>query len=313
MRRPFLFQEVVMADEEVVASEAPEGTQAEVSVSDDDLSKAFDALNNKAPEPEPPPPEPAAPAEPAPQEPEITEAIPEAASEETPQSTDAKPKADPDHPTNLGRKVKKLEDNVSELLKQNSELLSALKERLAPSQQPTQPQEPEGDEVLTTAEDFERYLVKRDTRAREAQRNSELQYQTGYLKRLEGWLSESEGSENAEATEIHKLLTDEKSPFNLKRSANPEADFDINLAKAEAHFYKTRSATPGGKPNPLDKNVGVKPKSPLGVAGPAKSDTGNRVPDFKLSREALDLLRGTGISEDDARKYLQAQGYVGGR
>ncbi|MFA6063976.1 MAG: hypothetical protein WC736_15415 [Gallionella sp.] len=303
-----------MADEEVVISETPEGTQAEAVPSDDDLSKAFDALNNKAPvEPEAPPPEPAAPAEPAPAEPEVTEAVPEAASEEPAVDKDAKPKADPDHPTNLGRKVKKLEDNVSELLKQNSELLSALKERLTPSPTQAQPQELEEPEVLTTSEDFERYLVKRDARAKEAQRNSELQYGTGYLKRLEGWLSESEGTGNAEVAEIHKLLTDEKSPFNVKRSANPETDFDINLAKAEAHFYKTRSATPGGKPNPLDKNVGVKPKSPLGVAGPAKSDTGSRVPDFKLSREALDLLRGTGITEEEAKKYLSAQGYVGGR
>jgi hypothetical protein len=299
-----------MADEEAVVEEkAPESAPT-----DDELSAAFDVLNNKAPEPEPnPPPEPAAPSEPAPQEPEITEAIPEAASEEPPKEPDTKPKADPDHPTNLGRKVKKLEDNVSELLKQNYELLSALKERLAPPTQQAPPQEPEGDEVLTTAEDFERYLAKRDARAKEAQRNSELQYQTGYLKRLEGWLKESEGSESADATEIHKLLTDDKSPYNVKRSANPEVDFDINLAKAEAHFYKTRGASSSARPNPLDKNVGVKPKAPLGVAGPAKSDTGNRVPEFKLSREALEILRGTGITEDDARKYLTAQGYVGGR
>lgn len=304
-----------MADEEVVVAENTESTPAEVSVSDDDLSKAFDAMNNKAPEPEPeaPPPEPAAPAEPAPAEPEVTEAVPEAASEEPQQAADTKPKADPDHPTNLGRKVKKLEDNVSELLKQNSELLSALKERLTPPQQPEQPQDQGGDEVLTTAEDFERYLAKRDVRAQEARRDSEIQYQTGYLKRLEGWLTEAEGSENAEATEIHKLLTDEKSPFNVKRSANPEVDFDINLAKAEAHFYKTRGASNTARPNPLDKNLGVKPKSPLGVAGPAKSDTGNRVPDFKLSREALDLLRGTNITEEEARKYLASTGYVPGR
>ena len=208
--------------------------------------------------------------------------------------------------------MKKLEDNVSELLKQNSELLSALKERLAPPRQPEQPPDQGGDEVLTTAEDFERYLAKRDARAKEAHRNSEIKYATGYLERLEGWLKETKGGENADVTEIHKLLTDRESPFNVRRSPDPEVDFDINLAKAEAHFYKTRGASTA-RPNPLDKNVGVKPKAPLGVAGPAKSDVGNRVPDFKLSREALDLLRGTGITEDEARKYLSSTGYVPGR
>jgi hypothetical protein len=301
-----------MADE-VVIEENTEGTQAEGVPSDDDLSKAFDALNGKAePEPEKPTAEPETKEEPATQEPEQPEVPPEAASEEATKEADTKPKADPDHPTNLGRKVKKLEDNVSELLKQNSELLSALKDRLAPPQPPTATQEEEEPEVLTTSEDFERYLAKREAKVREAKLASEIQYQNGYLKRIEGWLSESEGKQDAEAAEIHKLLTDEKSPFNVKRSGNPETDFDINLAKAEAHYYKTRSASTA-KASPLDKNAGVKPKSPLGVAGPAKSDTGSRVPDFKLSREAQELLRGTGISEDDARKYLVSTGYVPGR
>lgn len=308
-----------MPDEvkEVKDDQVVETTQADTS--DDELSKVFDAATS------PPTSEVATEAtkkeeaaageeavkegEEGTKEGEIAEAVTEVT-----EGTEAKKKADPDHPTNLGRKVKRLEDNVSELLKQNSELLTALKERLAPPPQAAAPEGQDDPDIITTSDDLERYLAKRETKLRETHRTAEITYMTGYKKRLDGWMSNAEEAGDKDAAEIHKLLTDDKSPFNVRRSLNPDADFELNLAKAESHLYKQQaSGVTKDKENPLDKNRDAKPKSPLGVAGQSKSDTGKSVPDFKLSHEALELLKGTGITEDEARKYLQAQGYIGGR
>lgn len=280
------------------ASTAEEVNTPVSTVSDEDLARAYEAAASGEEAPQDTPDEPQGEeeqpkAEAAPIEGEGEEVAKE---EPPPAEDDATPKADPEHPTKLGRKVAKLEDMVQSLLTQNAELIK----RLTPGQ-PVEQEAPvdDGDPeevVLTTAADFERYQERKAAKQNEAV----VKYQTSYLSSLKGW--QEQASDDPDVAAIYKLLTDDGSPFNVKRSSDPATDFEVNLGKAEAHYYKQKATAAPSAPNSPLKND--KAKAPMGVAGESRSEAAKATPKIKLTPEAMEFIKAQGMSEEEAMAVL---------
>ncbi len=296
--------------------------QAASAITDADVSRAaaeaMSRLAGKAPE-QTPAPEPTATQEPAqgeptdqtPPEPTATD---EPAGEPTSDPPATEPAKDPvptadddDHKerTRLGRKVAKLEDTLSAVLKQNEELIGVLKGQIQPKVQP----EPQAEEMLDLNDpaQLDRFLTQREEqRARNAQ-ESVIQYQRGYLTELNGWMEKAEETGEADAKDVRALLTKEgpDAIFNVRYSNDPKADFERNLYKAQAHFWKQKAAKPAAeaRPNPLKND---KPKAPLGVAGESKTDAPKGPPSLSISPAAKAYAEKMGMTEDDMRAALSS-------
>lgn len=206
--------------------------------------------------------------------------------------------------TRLGRKVAKLEDTLSAVLKQNEELIGILKDKQAPPARQPEPQIEENLDLSDPAQ-LDRFLDQREQQRTRKAQETVIQYQRGYLGELNGWMEKAEGDGDADAKEIRALLTKEgpDAIFNVRYSNDPKADFERNLYKASAHFWKQKAATPvkEARPNPL-KNE--KPKAPLGVAGESKTDGPKGPPPLQISSAAKAYAEKMGMTEDEMRAAL---------
>lgn len=239
-------------------------------------------------------------AEETPQEP-VVESKEEPAATETP----VEPQEDPDEHkerTKLGRKVAKLEDTIGKLLEQNAVLIEKLTTPQPQQVQPV-PQEVEQEYVdLSTPEGLRQFMAQERERERLAVYNDKAQYNIGYVSQVKEWTAKATEAEDADALEINKLLTGE-TPFNVRHSSDPKADFVLNLSRAEAHYYKQKAKTPAPeKKAPL---MNDKPRAPLSVGGESKSDAGNaNAKPLKLSPAALEFAKSQGWSDEEVQKTL---------
>jgi hypothetical protein len=279
---------------------AGESTQPGSTVTDDELSRAFDEAVSET-------------SSDAAEQQTATEEVKEQAKEEekaegetddkeeaapAEEDTTPKKKGDPNHPTNLGRKVVKLEDMVSQLVEQNTELLKRLT-------QPHQPATEREDEFvdLSTTEGLDRYLSKRESERENRATEDQVKYQSGYLASIKEWQGKAE--DEGVADEIYKMLTDTKSPFNVRYSTDPKSDFEINASKATAHYWKTKfTSSTQRRENPLDKNKGAAPKAPLGVAGESRGDAGKTATTVKLDAASEELVKRWGWTQEQVAAAL---------
>ena len=228
---------------------------------------------------------------------------------EPPADTDETPKGDPEEHkerTKLGRKVAKLEDTLSQVLEQNRILLEKL---TSGTPQPAEPSEAQEEEYLdlSNPETLRKFLANEEHRRASQAQPETGQYQSGYLTSLQTWqksATEGEEYDPEDVKEINKLLTDTKSPFNVKRSANPSTDFDVNLAKATAHHYKAKATAKPAKENPLEKNREGKPKAPLGVGGESKTEVPKAAKPVELDEYSKAMVKRYGWSEEEVAKAL---------
>lgn len=205
--------------------------------------------------------------------------------------------------TKLGRKVAELGDTVGKLLEQNNLLLQQLAAR-GPQNPPSQA-EPEPEYVdLSTPEGLERYLEQRERNRTDNAQRDKAQYAGGYSSQLKEYNAKATEDGDADATEIHKLLTGE-TPFNLRHSSDPKADFTLNLSKAEAHYYKqkAKAATPERKA-PLQNAT---PRASLAVGGESKADAGNGASKpLRISAAAMEFAKAQGWSDEQVAAALSA-------
>ena len=249
------------------------------------------------------------PAEPEAAQPEVKTEEPE----EEPEKAEAADEQAPDEPkeepddhkdrTKLGRKVAKLEDNIGRLLEQNAMLIERLS---APQAPPQVDPEQESEEYidLSTPEGLDQFLAKRERDRMTAAERDKAQYGGGYAGAVREWNTQATDSEDADAPEIHKLLTGD-TPFNVRRSHDPKADFQYNLSKAEAHYYKQKAKTPAPARKPPLQNSA--PRAPLAVGGESKVDAGggNSKP-LKISEAAMEFAKAQGWSNEEVAKTLSA-------
>ena len=205
--------------------------------------------------------------------------------------------------TKLGRKVAELEGNIGKLLEQNRLLI----ERLVtpPPQAPPVQQGVEQEYVdLSTPEGLRHFMAQERERERLAQYNDKTQYAVGYASQVKEWTAKATEAEDADAVEINKLLTGE-TPFNVRHTSDPAGDFAMNLARAEAHYYKQKAKTPAPeKKAPL---MNDKPRAPLSVGGESKADTGSAsAKPLKISPAAMEFAKSQGWSDEEIQKTLSA-------
>lgn len=202
--------------------------------------------------------------------------------------------------TKLGRKVAELESNIGKLLEQNTILL----QRLTTTQAPPAP-EPEQEYVdLSTPEGLDKFLTQREQQRVQATQQDKVKYAVGYQTQVGDWQKEATKSEDPDVTEIHKLLIGD-TPFNVRRSADPRADFEYNLSRAEAHYYKQKAKIPAPERKPPLQNE--TPRAPLAVGGEGKADasSGAQKP-LKISATAMEFAKAQGWTDEQVAAVLSA-------
>ena len=231
-------------------------------------------------------------------EPEVKEEVKEPVVEATPEP----PKEDTeDHKerTKLGRKVAKLEDTIGRLLEQNQTLLQKI---VIPPAQPQSTPEPEYID-LSSPEGLDRFLTQREQQRTLAVQREKIEYSLGYEAKVRELSKSATENEDTDAAEIHKLLIGD-TPFNVRRSSNPDMDFDINFSKAEAHYYKKKAQTPPEKKSPLQNEP---PRAPLSVGGESKVDpSGSNTKPLKISPAAMEFAKAQGWGDEEVAKILSA-------
>jgi hypothetical protein len=214
----------------------------------------------------------------------------------TPDETQEEP-ADHKERTKLGRKVADLERNISTLLEQNKTLIERL---VAPKQEP----EPEREYVdLSTPEGLDRFLTEREQARTNAAQKDKITYGLGYGSEVKDWMEKAQESKDPDVTEIHKLLTGD-TPFNVRRSSDPKGDFEFNLNRAEAHYYKQKAKTPVVEKKPPLQNE--PPRAPLAVGGESKVDVAASVKPVKMSPAAMEFAKAQGWGDEEVSKILSA-------
>jgi hypothetical protein len=244
------------------------------------------------------------------EEPEKKEEPAEAA-EEVPAEEPAEPPKEDDEAkeehrerTRLGRKVSKLEEMLAGLAEQNTRLIEALS-KSTPQADAEQPQEDQPFEGFATQAELDAYLDRREAKKAETARKKEVKYQTDYLDAINSWTDKAKEDGDPDVAEVYKMLVDESenTQFNVRHSSDPKADFALNLARAQASYYKTKVGKPAEKKNPL-KNEPA--KAPLGVGGAGKTEPEKTKHTVKLDPAALEFIKATGMDEEKAKAHLSS-------
>lgn len=253
--------------------EAKETVRREYS---DLASELGAALEGSEPEPEkkeeppPPPPEP---------EPEA------AKSEPPPPPEPSKPTIDADEQaerTKLGRRVKKLEDLIGDLVTELRE------SRKAPEKQG----EPLP-EVISTPQDVLRVV----SAAKEEEKKQVQSYQLGYRKAIDKL-----GEENADIhQEVLKEILAVNSPYNGILSDDPFADAERNYYRAAKSVLKKKAGVPV---QPKANVRGEKPITPTGVSVGAPTPTTPKKA-IKLDEYSKLFMKRMNLSDDWAEKAIQ--------
>jgi hypothetical protein len=270
-----------MLDEVKDPSQEPDKAVADKPVTDADLDAAHVEVETPQPQQEVAVPEPV---------PQKTEA---------PQSQPEEEPVDPRERSNLGRKVKRLEDELTNFNSKMDTLLSRLT-----SPQPQYQQEDEVPDIISTSEDVlkllkspkgkEAYKTLREDEAKERETQKE-EYERKYFI-----ASEKMKDDNPD---MHKEIFDEMlKNFNLVRTGTPEIDAELNYIKAKASLLSKRMAAPA-KPKPPNVK-GDKNAIPAGLNVGSTNDA-ERGQEINLDADALEFLKKTGMSMDSAKSALK--------
>lgn len=200
-----------------------------------------------------------------------------------------KPIEEEDHSekSRLGRKVKRMEEQFSNILEKFDDFMS---QRSSFSPQPSPPVD-ELPEFIQTPEDVEKVLSNREKRISMAQQI----YSGNYIKQLQGL-----GNVN---NEIHDAILNEMAEnqnFNLRHTGNPIVDARLNYAEAKAAVLAKKTA--GTKPNiPVS---GSSPIAPTGISATSRNAVTPTSDLPELSEASKEFIRRTGMSEEDVKAAL---------
>ena len=193
----------------------------------------------------------------------------------------------------LGRKVKYMEDTMNETL---GKLDAFLQTQSQPQYQQPQYQQPIQEEVeeefLTNrnvGNVIEKYMSQH-----QAQQNSQAdKYNDDYIKTINRL-----GSDLSDV-DFNEIDAERMKNFNQAHSVNGMADAESNWQKAEISVLRKRQANPIRK-TPLKQE---KPSAPLGGGGAQNTGTKKtKMP--KFDEATLSYMKSTGMSEEQAAKIL---------
>jgi hypothetical protein len=226
------------------------------------------------------------PPEPPPAEPPLATPPPEPPPQ-APSAQPQTPEEDNSERSRLGRRVKRLEDNIDNAL---SEMRSMLAQRVTP---PPPVEAPQDDVPVTRRETWDVIREYESKKAEESQR-----YAKDYVRHLT-----SLGLDYSEE-EFNEIAKEHIEKFNIRHSNDPKSDAERNFRAAEnAILRKKLQASRTTKPNPLPGN---KPTAPLGgppgapPPAPAQAKT-------KLDDDASHFAKALGLSEDWIEDALKGE------
>uniref|UniRef100_A0A6H1Z9G9 Uncharacterized protein n=1 Tax=viral metagenome TaxID=1070528 RepID=A0A6H1Z9G9_9ZZZZ len=252
----------------------PQGSSQAVTPDVSQLQPA-PSLQGDGQEPQTPLPEAQEPVQPVPQAPEAR-----------PPAFDIEP-ADPSERSQLGRRVRKIEDNVTQFTRKMDEFLTAFQGH---GQQNTP-----DTEIISTAADVRKVLE--DERKREMQ--SRQQYQNNFLQEITS-LGDENPDFHAEVT--REMFEVPNSPFNQIKTGDPIADAHWNYSRAmkavlaKKYANPSRQTQPASRPNAVNVSTGV----PVGTRTQTSAP-----PPVQLDEAAANFIKRIGRPADWAQRNLQ--------
>ena len=209
---------------------------------------------------------------------------PEQEQEQVPEAPKEKPEPEDNaERSRLGRKVKYLEEKLQDAL--------TVIDRLGKHGGGEEEENFEEDFIPTSRADLDRYLDYREKQRDRAAKEYENNYKAT-VGRMGLDLDDSEYNE---------VLKEMLENHNVKRSADPEVDAQMNFYAAQSALYRKKLAEAGRKRNPLEKNKDVAPP-PGGPIG--SQNAGKSKPLPQLDPIAADFAKRVGLSEDSINKAL---------
>ena len=187
--------------------------------------------------------------------------------------------------SNLGRKVKILEDKLSRLDEIAAKLdrISTPKRELPPDDDAPIPM---------TARELREFVWKENQQLETFKAQKQREYVQGYLKH------EATLGMDLSEQEYEEVIKERVANFDVRHSDNPMADADLNFHKALASVLRKKMSK--GKENPLK---GKKPDGPLG--GPTGTENATRAAVTpKLDKDAAEFAQKMGLSAEQIQKAL---------
>ena len=197
------------------------------------------------------------------------------------QDTSPKPQDDNAERSRLGRKVKYLEEVVTNLTSQletQTKLLQSLAERLSPKEPA---KEEEEEEVVTTKKDVLRILSEAEKKKMEER----ARYENQYVKVFQTLMAQEGDSIRSE---IFKTWSDK---YNIMFTGDPVRDAEIGYLKAKVDVL-SRSNYRGREETPIQ---------------PTKSSTSDYSKKYSLNPEAMELAQYLGLSDEDIKLALESE------
>jgi len=195
----------------------------------------------------------------------------------------------------LGRKVKSLEETVGTLTKLIEEQKKMLE--MLVSGQTTQPkaveqeseeEDEEVPEIPTTREDVLKILQWYERNKERQMTEARRQYETAYSQTLLSFLNKEDPSIR---DEVQKVWAEK---YNLAFTNNPIYDAEKGYLLAKMEVLQRLAKVKSSPQQPTVSSSSSTPSSPL-----------------NLSKEALELARNLGMSDDDIRKAFESTTVVG--
>jgi len=235
-----------------------------------------------------------------PETPEESVAIDEPETPEEPESSE-EPEipSEPDdnrERSNLGRRVKAMEENLNHFLNRFEQISSKI-------EQP-KPARPELDEdadldVPLTASEFESRIEKYEREKAERERSANANYVSGY-QRSQISLG-MDMSEEEHAAVVQEMNTN----FNVRHSNDPSLDAEKNFLRAQLSLTKKQLEQTKVPKNPLEKNKGPAVKN---LGGPSESTVDVRVKAKpKLDKFAAEFVAKTNMSDESVSAALEGE------
>lgn len=210
--------------------------------------------------------------------------------------TDAEIQAKIDDAYNRGRNA--TSSNLGRQLQAMEKKLDSKLEEFSQGKNQAEESEDDDEEVVLTKKELKDYTknIARET-AREdltAAQKKETDYESGYVQKA-GELVAEYDSDPATRDGICALFIDK---FNVKRSGKGLEDAELNFAKAEAAFFKSKSKA---KVNPLK---GKDPITPLDNGGGGKVIKKNAQVIQLKTPEAIEFANQFKLSEETIKRAL---------
>ncbi len=192
----------------------------------------------------------------------------------------------------LGRKVQRYEQEMAEIKDMFKTFLEVNQAR-QPVYSPTEPEEDELPEFISTPQDVEKILEARDkkkAKEEETKQQEQKVYESRYINTFFSFAEDDPDHFD----EIEEIM---QSKFNIRHSNNPVVDARLNFLEARDVFYRKNKVKPNvkGGNSSLATGFNIQTNTPLVETS------------IKLSPLAEEFVRKTGMKEESVRAALKDQ------